>query len=71
MLGRLRVRLFVLLAVLTVTGGFAGCGGGGDNDEGGPPCTYENGRTYIQQVNFCNLMRDQGVPCQVPPPPSC
>jgi hypothetical protein len=22
-------------------------GGGGDNDEGGPPCTYENGRTYI------------------------
>jgi hypothetical protein len=24
-----------------------GGGGDGDNDEGGPPCTYENGRTYI------------------------
>jgi hypothetical protein len=30
---------------------------------------YPNGRTYIEQVNFCNLMRSQGVPCTVPPPP--
>ena len=30
---------------------------------------YPNGRTYIEQVNWCNLMRQQGVPCTVPAPP--
>jgi hypothetical protein len=30
---------------------------------------YENGRTWIEQYNWCQIMRDQGVPCTVPPPP--
>jgi hypothetical protein len=40
-----------------------------DNPQADGQRRYPNGRTYIEQVNFCNLMRDQGVPCTVPPPP--
>lgn len=67
--GTLRTRLIVVLAALSVTGGFAGCEGGGRCQPS--KATYENGRTYIQQRNFCDLMHNQGVPCRVPPPPSC
>ena len=66
-MGTLRVWLIVHLpAVLTVGSGVAvlGCGGGRADER-----RYENGRTYIEQVNHCNLMRDQGVPCTVPAPP--
>jgi hypothetical protein len=30
---------------------------------------YPNGRTWIEQYNWCQIMRDQGVACAVPPPP--
>jgi hypothetical protein len=30
---------------------------------------YPNGRTWIEQYNWCQIMRAQGVPCTVPPPP--
>lgn len=66
-MGTLRVSSIVfLLVVLTLGSGFAvlGCGGGRADER-----RYENGRTYIEQVNHCNLMRDQGVPCTVPAPP--
>jgi hypothetical protein len=30
---------------------------------------YENGRTWIEQYNWCQILHAQGVPCTVPPPP--
>jgi len=30
---------------------------------------YGNGRTWIEQYNWCRVMQQQGVPCTVPPPP--
>lgn len=44
-------------------------GSSGDTPHPGGQHRYSNGRTYIEQINFCNLMRSQGVPCTVPPPP--
>ena len=44
---------------------------GDDPGEGADECRYENGNTYMQEVNHCNTMRDQGVQCIVPAPPVC
>jgi hypothetical protein len=64
-------RWFGALAPLLIAGGFALVGCGDDAGTGADECRYENGRTYMEEVNHCNTMRDQGVQCIVPPPPVC
>ncbi len=61
---------FGALGLLLFAAGYAvvGCSDGGS---GADECRYENGRTYMEEVNHCNTMRDQGVQCIVPAPPVC
>jgi hypothetical protein len=68
LLGRLRTRMVIPVAVVTAV--LMGCAGGGGECQPST-ATYENGRTYIEQRNWCDQMHDQGVPCYVPPPPAC
>jgi hypothetical protein len=56
---------------LLIAVGLAVVGCGDEGGSGADECTYENGRTYMEEVNHCNTMRDQGVQCIVPPPPVC
>jgi hypothetical protein len=48
---------------------YAGIRKGDDPPAGDSRRRYPNGRTYIEQINWCNVMRQQGVYCVVPPPP--
>jgi hypothetical protein len=43
--------------------------GQGSNPQPDGQHRYRNGRTWIEQYNWCQVMRSQGVPCTVPPPP--
>lgn len=69
-MGTLKTRKVALSAVL-MAGGFALFGCNDDAGAGSDECRYDNGRTYMEEVNHCNTMRDQGVQCTVPPPPVC
>jgi len=59
------------LCAVLVSGVFAVFGCSDDDGGGAEECRYDNGRTYMEEVNHCNTMRDQGVQCIVPPPPQC
>ena len=59
------------LCAALLVGGFVVVGCGDSDDSGADECRYENGRTYMEEVNHCNTMRDQGVQCVVPAPPVC
>jgi hypothetical protein len=68
--GSITPREIALNAVL-IAGGLVLFGCNDDAGGGAEECRYENGRTYMEEVNHCNTMRDQGVQCIVPPPPEC
>ena len=69
-MGTLTSRKIALHAVL-IAGGLVLVACGDDPGEGADECRYENGNTYMQEVNHCNTMRDRGVQCIVPAPPVC
>jgi len=68
--GSLTPRKIALQAVLMASG-LVVLGCGDDAGAGDGQCRYDNGRTYMEEVNHCNTMRDQGVQCIVPAPPVC
>lgn len=61
----------IALQVVLIAGGLVMVACGDDDGGGADECRYENGRTYMEEVNHCNTMRDQGVQCIVPAPPVC
>jgi hypothetical protein len=61
----------IALQAVLMACGLVVLGCGDDAGNGTDECRYENGRTYMEEVNHCNTMRDQGVQCIVPAPPVC
>lgn len=57
----------LLLACAFAVVACGGDGGGSGADE----CRYENGRTYMEEVNHCDRMQARGIQCIVPAPPVC